>query len=55
MIVSGRELIARRIAKDLKEGLVLREIAPDTTVENVLSKTEADLIIPQDRVKTMEV
>lgn len=38
-----------------EDGLVLREIAPDTTVENVLSKTEADLIIPPDEVKTMEV
>ncbi len=37
-----------------KEGLVLREIAPDTTVEEVQSKTEAALIIPPEGVKTME-
>jgi 3-oxoacid CoA-transferase B subunit len=37
-----------------KEGLVLREIAPDTTVEEVQSKTEATLIIPPEGVKTME-
>ncbi len=29
------------------EGLVLRELAPDVTVEEVVSKTEADLIIPE--------
>jgi acetate CoA/acetoacetate CoA-transferase beta subunit len=28
------------------EGLVLEEIAPDTTIEDVISKTEANLIIP---------
>lgn len=37
-----------------KEGLVLREIAPDTTVEEVQSKTEAKLIIPPAGVKTIE-
>lgn len=36
------------------EGLVLREIAPDTTVEEVKSKTEPTLIIPPEGVKTME-
>lgn len=36
------------------EGLVLEEIAPDTTVEEVVSKTEADLIIPEGGPKTME-
>ena len=29
------------------EGLVLEELAPDVTVEEVVSKTEADLIIPE--------
>jgi 3-oxoacid CoA-transferase B subunit len=37
-----------------REGLVLREIAPDTTVEEVQSKTEAALIIPPEGVKTIE-
>lgn len=37
-----------------KDGLVLCEIAPDTTVEEVQAKTEAVLIIPADGVKTME-
>jgi len=37
-----------------KEGLVLREIAPDTTIEEVQSKTEADLIIPPEGVQTIE-
>lgn len=50
MIVTDMAFIERT-----EDGLVLREIAPDTTVENVLSKTEADLIIPPDKVKTMEV
>lgn len=36
------------------EGLVLREIAPDTTVEEVKAKTEATLIIPPEGVKTIE-
>ena len=49
MIVTDMAFIERT-----EDGLVLREIAPDTTVENVLSKTEADLIIPPDGVKTME-
>ena len=30
-----------------KEGLVLEELAPDVTVEEVVSKTGADLIIPE--------
>lgn len=37
-----------------KEGLVLREIAPDTTIEEVQSKTEPTLIIPPEGVKTIE-
>jgi acetate CoA/acetoacetate CoA-transferase beta subunit len=37
-----------------REGLVLREIAPDTTVEEVQSKTEPTLIIPLEGVKTIE-
>ncbi|MCB8817852.1 3-oxoacid CoA-transferase subunit B [Desulfosporosinus shakirovi] len=37
-----------------KEGLVLREIAPDTTIEEVRSKTEADLIISADGVETVK-
>ncbi|WDV44990.1 CoA transferase subunit B [Clostridiaceae bacterium M8S5] len=36
------------------EGLVLRELAPEVTVEEVVSKTEADLIVPED-VKVMVV
>ena len=35
------------------EGLVLREIAEGTTIDDVVSKTEADLIIDRDAVKTM--
>jgi 3-oxoacid CoA-transferase B subunit len=38
----------------VKEGLVLREVAPDTTVEEVISKTEATLIIPPEGVKVIE-
>jgi 3-oxoacid CoA-transferase B subunit len=37
-----------------KAGLILREIAPDTTIEEVLSKTEATLAIPAQGVKVME-
>ena len=37
-----------------KEGLVLREISKETTVEEVKSLTEAELIIPED-LKLMEV
>jgi len=37
-----------------KEGLVLREIAPDVTVDDVIAATEAALIIPED-VKTIDV
>ena len=29
------------------EGLVLEELAPDVTVEEVIAKTDADLIIPE--------
>jgi 3-oxoacid CoA-transferase B subunit len=36
------------------EGLVLEEIAPDTTIEEVVSKTEATLIIPEGGPKTIE-
>ena len=36
-----------------KEGLVLKEIAPEATVEEVIKKTDADLII-SDEIKTME-
>ena len=35
------------------EGIVLRELAPDVTVEEIQSKTEAQLIIP-DVIGTME-
>jgi len=35
-------------------GLVLEEIAPDTTVEEVVAKTEATLIIPEGGPKTIE-
>ena len=37
------------------EGLVLKEIGPDTTVEEVIAKTEADLIIPAEGVKVMNL
>jgi len=37
-----------------EKGLVLRETAPGVTVEEVLSKTEAELIVPDD-VKEMEI
>ncbi len=37
-----------------EEGLVLRETAPGVTVEEVLSKTEAELIVPDD-VKVMDI
>jgi len=37
-----------------KEGLVLREIAPDTTIEEVQAKTESTLIIPPEGVKVIE-
>lgn len=36
------------------EGLILREIHKDTTVEEILSLTDANLIIPKD-VKLMEI
>ncbi len=35
------------------KGLVLKEIAPGVTVEDVLTNTEADLIIP-DKLDVME-
>jgi 3-oxoacid CoA-transferase subunit B len=37
------------------EGLILRELAPDTTVEQVQSLTEAKLWIPVAGPKTMPV
>jgi len=37
------------------EGLVLREIAPDTTLEQVQSVTEPKLLIPPGGPKTMQV
>lgn len=42
------------LIKVTPEGLVLEEIAPDTTVEEVVSKTEATLIIPEGGPKTIE-
>jgi 3-oxoacid CoA-transferase subunit B len=36
-----------------KDGLVLREIAPSTTIEEVIEKTEAELIVDRDLVTTM--
>ena len=36
------------------DGLVLREVAPGVTVEEVVSKTDAELIIP-DSVATMPI
>ena len=38
----------------IEEGLVLRKTAPGVTVEEVISKTEAELIVP-DNVKVMEI
>jgi 3-oxoacid CoA-transferase B subunit len=35
------------------QGLVLREVAPDTTVEAVRKATATELVVPAD-VKTME-
>lgn len=37
-----------------QEGLVLREIAPDTTIEEVRAKTEADLVVPPEGVRVMK-
>lgn len=37
-----------------KEGLVLREIAPDTTIADVQSKTEPKLLIPPEGVTVIE-
>jgi 3-oxoacid CoA-transferase subunit B len=37
-----------------KDGLVLREIAPDTTVEAVRKATATELIVPESGVKKME-
>lgn len=37
-----------------EDGLVLREVAPYTTIEEVIERTEANLIIP-DEVKEMEL
>lgn len=42
------------LIKVTPEGLVLEEIAPETTVEEVVSKTEATLIIPEGGPKTIE-
>ena len=36
-----------------KEGITLKEIAPDVTVEQVIASTEADIIIPEN-IKVME-
>ncbi|WP_099189342.1 3-oxoacid CoA-transferase subunit B [Tepidibacter mesophilus] len=44
------ELAVMQVTKD---GLVLKELAPDVTVEEVIKKTDADLIIP-DEIETME-
>ena len=40
-------------AEPLIQGLVLEELAPGVTVEEVVSKTEAELIIP-DEIGCME-
>jgi acetate CoA/acetoacetate CoA-transferase beta subunit len=37
-----------------KDGLVLREIAPDTTVEAARKATGTELIVPGSGVKKME-
>ena len=39
-------------AEPLIQGLVLEELAPGVTVEDVLSKTESELIIP-DEIRCM--
>ncbi len=36
------------------EGLVLKEVAPGITVDEVLERTDAELIIPDD-VKEMKI
>ena len=42
------------VIEKTEKGLVLTEIAPETTVEEVLAATEADLIIA-DNLKEMEI
>lgn len=37
-----------------QSGLILREIAPNITIDEVMAKTEAKLIVP-DGIKTMEI
>ena len=37
-----------------EKGLVLRETAPGVTVDEILEKTEADLIVPED-IKVMDI
>jgi acyl CoA:acetate/3-ketoacid CoA transferase beta subunit len=37
-----------------KDGLVLREIAPDTSVDAVRKATATELIVPESGVKKME-
>ena len=42
------------VMKVTPQGLVLMEIAPETTIEEVISATEAELIIAED-LKVMDV
>lgn len=42
------------VIKVISDGLLLREINKDTTIDEIKSLTEADLIIPAD-IKTMDV
>ena len=42
------------VIEPTEEGLVLRELAPNTTLEEVIEATEARLIIPPEDLKIME-
>lgn len=42
------------VIEKTEKGLVLTEIAPETTVEEVLAATEADLIIAEN-LKEMDI
>ncbi len=50
------DLIVTELAviKPIEDGLLLKEISPDTTVEEVVQNTDAHLIIPE-KVETMKV
>ena len=42
------------VIKPTDEGLLLKELAPDTSLEEVIKNTEAKLIISND-LKTMDI